>query len=72
MRTTFASVSNKFELTESSIDAAVTNLTERKSELQDADLTEVLTDLSAQKLALEATYSVTSQLLSGLSLLDYM
>lgn len=72
VRTTFASLSNKFELTESSIDATITNLTQRKSDLQDADLTEVLTDLSTQKLALEATYSVTSQLLGGLSLLDYM
>jgi len=71
-RTTFASVSNKFELTESTIDAAITNLKSRKSDLQDADLTEVLTDLSTQKLALEASYSVTSQMLSKVSLLDYL
>ena len=71
-RTKFASVSNRFEMTQNSIDTTTTNLKSQKSSLEDIDLTQVLTDLAAQKSALQATMSVTSNLLSGKSLLDYM
>lgn len=71
-RTTLAAVSNKFELTKNTINTTITQLTAYKSDLQDADLSQVLADLTAQKTALNATYSVTSELLGGRSLLDYM
>lgn len=71
-RTKFASVSNKFEITQNSINTTVTQLTAYKSDLEDADLAQVLSDLTAQKTALNATYSVTSGLLSKTSLLNYM
>lgn len=71
-RTKFASVSNKFEITQNSINTTVTQLTAYKSDLEDADLAQVLSDLTAQKTALNATYSVTSGLLAKTSLLDYM
>lgn len=71
-RTKFASVANKFQITKNSIDTTVTQLTAYKSDLQNADLAQVLSDLTAQKTALDATYSVTSSLLAGHSLLDYM
>lgn len=71
-RTKFASVSNRFEMTQNSIDTTVTNLKSQRSALQDIDLTQVLTDLSSQKLALQASMSATSSLLSGKSLLDYL
>jgi flagellar hook-associated protein 3 FlgL len=71
-RTKFASVSNKFQITENSINTTVTQLTAYKSDLEDADLSQVLSDLTAQKTALDATYSVTSSLLAGKSLLDYI
>lgn len=71
-RTKFASVSNKFEVTQNSINTTLTQLKAYKSDLEDADLAQVLSDLTAQKTALDATYSVTSGLLSKTSLLDYM
>lgn len=71
-RTKFASVSNKFEITQNSINTTVTQLTAYKSDLEDADLAQVLSDLTAQKTALNATYSVASGLLAKTSLLDYM
>jgi len=70
-RAQFASISNRLDLTQSSIDNATTQLTSYKSNLQDADLSQVLTELASAKLALEATYQVTSSTL-GLSLLKYM
>lgn len=71
-RTKFASVSNKFELTQNTINTTITQLTSYKSDLEDADLAQILADLTAQQTALSATYSVTSQLLGGTSLLNYM
>ncbi len=71
-RTELAAVSNRFEMTSDTIDNTLINLTNYKSNLQDADLTEVLTDLATAENALQATYSVTSQMLSQVTLLDYM
>lgn len=71
-QTKFASVSQRFVMTQSSNDTMTTQLKSSRSDLQDADLSQVLTDLTAQKTALQATMSVTSQLLSGVSLLDYI
>lgn len=70
--TKLAAVSNRLEMTDGTLDETVTNLKSYRSELQDADLTEVLTDLATQENALKATYSVTSQLLSKTTLLDYL
>lgn len=71
-RTTFASVTQRFEMTQNSNDNMTVQLKSYRSSLQDADLTQVLTDLAAQKVALQATLSVTSSLQSKVSLLDYM
>lgn len=71
-RTKFASVTSRFEMTQSSINTNITNLKSYKSSLEDADLTEVLSSLAIQQTALQATMSVTSQTLSRTSLLDYM
>jgi len=68
----FASVSQRFEMTESSNATMVTQLKGARSDLQDADLSEVLTSLTAQQTALEATMSVTAQMMKGTSLLDYL
>jgi len=71
-RTKLSAVSNRFSITQDSIDNMVTNLKSYRSNLQDADLAEVATNLATAQSALEATYSVTSQMLSGVSLLDYL
>lgn len=72
IRTNFASVSNRFTMTQDSINSTVTTLKAYKSDLQDADLTTVLADLTAQQTSLQATLQVSSKLLGGKSLLDYM
>lgn len=70
--TKLAAVSNRLDMTSDTIDETITNLKSYRSDLRDADLTEVLTDLATQENALKATYSVTSQLLSKTTLLDYL
>lgn len=71
-RTKFAAVTQRFELTTNSINTTKMQLTSYKSDLEDVDLAQVLTELSAQKTALEATMSLTAQMLNGTSLLDYI
>lgn len=71
-RTQFASILNRFQITRDSIGTTLTQLESYKSDLEDADLPKVLSDLAAQQTALQATYSVTTNLLSGVSILDYM
>jgi len=71
-RTTFASITQRFALTINSNDNIAIQLESYRSSLEDVDLAEVLTDLAAQKIALQATMSVTSQLLSQTSLMNYM
>lgn len=72
VRTRFAAVSNRFAMTGDSNETAITQLTASKSGLEDADISEVMTNLATQKLALQATMSVTSDMLSRNSLLDYL
>ena len=71
-QTQFASVSQRFVITQSANDTMTTQLKSSRSDLQDADLSQVLTDLTAQQTALQATMSVTSTLLNGVTLLDYI
>lgn len=71
-RTRFAAISGRFDITTTSIESTVTSLTAYQSDLEDCDLATVLADLAAQETALQATMSVTSSLLAGTSLLDYL
>lgn len=71
-RTKLAAVSNRFEMTTTSINQSITNLKSYKSNLEDADLAEVLTELALAESAMEASYSVTAQMLGATSLLDYL
>lgn len=70
-RTKFASVSNRFQLTQDSIDSTVTSLKSYRSDLQDADLSDVLSNLAIQQTALEASYGAFSKT-SSMSLLNYL
>ncbi|MEI8128443.1 MAG: flagellar hook-associated protein FlgL [bacterium] len=72
VRTKTAAISSKFELTTSSINTAVTNLTSYKSNLEDIDLSAVLAKLASAQVAMQATMSTASKTLSGLSLLNYL
>lgn len=71
VRTKFASVSNRFEITENSINNTINNITSYKSDLENADLSEVLTELTMKQTALEATYNVFSSV-NSMSLLNYI
>lgn len=71
IRTKFAAVSNRFEITDTSINSAITNLKSSQSDLQDVDLSKVLAELATQQTALQASYGIFSKV-NGMSLLDYI
>lgn len=70
-RTTFAAISNRFDLTTNMNTNMIDVLTEYKSSLQDVDMTSALTEMASQQMAMQASLSATSKILS-ISLLDYM
>jgi len=59
-------------MTKTSLDANVIQLKSFKSDLEDLDLAEALTNLANQELALKATMAVATKTLQSASLLDYM
>lgn len=71
-QTKFGAVTNKFTMTTDTTNSMVTTLKSYKSDLQDADITQVYTDLATQQTALNASMKIASQMLSGKSLLDYI
>lgn len=72
VRTNFASTTQRFEMTKASINTSVVQLKSYRSDLQDVDLSQAVTELTAQELALKATMSVASKTLSSTNLMDYM
>lgn len=71
-RSNYASTSNTFTMTTNSVKANILTLKSYKSDLQDADVTQVYTDLATQKTALEATMQIASQVYQKVNLLDYL
>ena len=72
VRTNFGSITNRFNMTKTSIANSVVQLKSFKSELEDVDLSEALTKLSQQELALKATMAVATQSMQSATLLDYL
>lgn len=72
LRTNFASITNRFEMTKTSLDANVVQLKSFRSDLQDLDLSTALTNLANQELALKATMAVATKTLQSATLLDYI
>lgn len=72
IRTDLASVTNRFKMTESSINSSILQLKTYKSGLEDLDLSQAATDLATQETALKATMAVASKTLGQTSLLDFM
>lgn len=72
VRTNFASIVNRFDMTKTSIETSIVQLKSFKSEMEDIDLAEVLTNLSNQETALKATMAVASQSMQSATLLDYI
>lgn len=70
VRTTFASITSRFEMTQTSIDATKQQLTSYKSDLQDVDISEAITNLKMSQIALQATMQIAAS--SSMSLLNYM
>ncbi|MCQ2789882.1 MAG: flagellar hook-associated protein FlgL [bacterium] len=72
VRTNFATVANQMDITKNKLDNTQLTLKEYRSSLRDTDLAQTLTELVSAQTALEATYSLSSSLLSKVSLLDYI
>ena len=62
---------NQINMTANTITDTITTLKGYKSDIQNADLSETLTQLESTKTALEASYTLTSQIMN-MSLLNYM
>ena len=57
----------------SSINAStITNLTEKRVDIEEVDITQAATDLANARSALQASYTLTSVILQGNTLLDYL
>ncbi len=63
---------SKLDTTQGINDAAILTLTENKSEIEDIDIAKLASELASARNALQASYSVSSVVLSGASLLDYL
>lgn len=71
-RTNFASITQRFTMTKTSINANILQLKSYKSELGDVDISQAATNLAQQKYALQATMAVATQSMQQASLLNYM
>ena len=72
IRTNFASITNRFNMTAASIQSNIVQLKSFKSGMEDVDLATTMSNLSQQELALKATMAVASQSMKSSSLLDYI
>lgn len=72
IRTNFAAMTARFNMTEASVNNTILQLKSYKSQMEDLDLAAAATDLANTDLALNASMSVASNLLQQLNLLDYM
>lgn len=72
IRTNFASVVSRFEMTRNSIDTSVLQLTEYKSSMKDVDISEAIMKLKNQQLALNASMQVTAVSMKTANLLNYI
>lgn len=52
--------------------STITDLTEKKVEIEEVDITKAATELSNTRNALQASYAITSTIINGSSLLDYI
>lgn len=62
---------NRFDTLREAYDNNITNLTSLKSSLEDADLTSLIAEWLQSQYALEASYSLSSQMM-GISIMNYM
>lgn len=72
IRTNFASVTNRFKMSQNSINTNILQLKGYKSSLEDLDLASAITNLTTQETALQATMAVASKSLNQASLMNYM
>lgn len=72
IRTNYAAVSLRFDMTTNSTNTSLVQLKGYKSNLEDVDFASAATDLANEKYALQATMAVASSNLSKASLLNYL
>lgn len=70
-RTNFAAITNRFNMTKTSIESNVLQLTSFKSSIEDVDYSTAITNLAMSQYALQATMSVAAQN-NQISLLNFM
>ncbi len=63
---------SKLDSTASINAKTITNLTEKKAGIEEVDITKAATDLASAQNALQASYALTSTIINGRSLLDYV
>lgn len=72
VRTNFAAISSRFDMTTSSTQTSLLQLKSYRSQLEDVDFASAATDLANEQYALQATMAVASSNLQKTSLLNYL
>jgi len=62
----------KLDTTKTLNSSTLTDLTAQKAEIEEVDITKAATELSSAYTALQASYTISQQILSNVSLLDYL
>ena len=63
---------SKLDATQGINDTTILNLTEDKAEIEEVDLAKMATELASARNALQASYTISAEILQGVSLLDYI
>jgi len=63
---------SKLDATNQINNTTITNLTEKKTDIEELDITKAAAELSSARNTLQASYSISSEILQGVSLLDYL
>lgn len=63
---------SKLDTTKTLNDSTITTLTENKAEIEEIDIAKMASELSSARNALQASYTISSEILQGVSLLDYL
>ncbi len=63
---------SKLDATEEINNSAILSLTENKKDIEELDLAKAATELANARNSLQASYTISSEILKGVSLLDYL
>lgn len=63
---------SKLDTTKGLNESTITSLTADKAEIEEIDISKMASELSSARNALQASYTISSEILKGVSLLDYL